>query len=93
VAGEYAAVCRETAKALALPVLDLWTKFQQVDGWEEKLLSDGLHLTPEGNRVVCALLQQLIDREYPELRCVLCAAILWFNLLRSSCVTAQPCAT
>ncbi|KAI3967893.1 hypothetical protein MKX01_027076 [Papaver californicum] len=51
-AGIYAKNCLEVAREMGLPSIDLWSKMQEVDGWQTKFLSDGLHLTPEGNAVV-----------------------------------------
>lgn len=51
-AGVYARECVEVAKALGLPSIDLWSKMQETPGWQKKFLSDGLHLTEEGNAVV-----------------------------------------
>lgn len=53
---------------LGLPVLDLWTDFQAQQGWQQGLLEDGLHLTPDGNQRVGRLLLELIAREFPQLR-------------------------
>ncbi|THG22020.1 hypothetical protein TEA_000666 [Camellia sinensis var. sinensis] len=50
--GVYAKQCVELAKELGLPSINLWLKMQETEGWQKKFLSDGLHLTPEGNAVV-----------------------------------------
>lgn len=52
VAGEYAKQCVELARELGLPSVNLWSKMQETEGWQRKFLSDGLHLTPEGNAIV-----------------------------------------
>ncbi|XP_060170485.1 GDSL esterase/lipase At5g62930 isoform X2 [Lycium barbarum] len=52
VAGEYAKQCVELARELGLPSINLWSKMQETEGWQIKFLSDGLHLTPEGNAIV-----------------------------------------
>ncbi|KAK3035337.1 hypothetical protein RJ639_034045 [Escallonia herrerae] len=52
VTGVYAKQCIELAKELDLPSIDLWSKMQETEGWQKKFLSDGLHLTAEGNAVV-----------------------------------------
>ncbi|MED6105997.1 hypothetical protein PIB30_000783 [Stylosanthes scabra] len=52
VTGQYARACVETAKEMGVFSVDLWSKMQETDGWQKKFLSDGLHLTPEGNAVV-----------------------------------------
>ncbi|XP_061363457.1 GDSL esterase/lipase At5g45920 [Gastrolobium bilobum] len=51
-AGEYARVCIAVAGECGIPVIDLWTKMQQYPDWRKEYLSDGLHLTQSGNRVV-----------------------------------------
>ncbi|KAF8408252.1 hypothetical protein HHK36_007400 [Tetracentron sinense] len=50
--GVYAKQCVELAKELGLPFIDLWSKMQETEGWQKQFLSDGLHLTEEGNAVV-----------------------------------------
>ncbi|KAL8140027.1 hypothetical protein V2J09_006048 [Rumex salicifolius] len=52
VTGIYARACIELATELNLPSIDLWSKMQETINWQKKFLSDGLHLTPEGNTVV-----------------------------------------
>ncbi|CAI8591044.1 unnamed protein product [Vicia faba] len=51
-AGEYARACIAVATECQVPVIDLWTKMQHSSGWEKYYLSDGLHLTNGGNRLV-----------------------------------------
>ncbi|KAJ4973091.1 hypothetical protein NE237_006265 [Protea cynaroides] len=51
-AGVYAKQCVELARELGLPSIDLWSKMQETEEWRKKFLSDGLHLTEEGNAVV-----------------------------------------
>lgn len=50
--GIYASNCVELAHELNLPCVDIWSRMQETIGWQKKFLSDGLHLTPEGNDVV-----------------------------------------
>ncbi|KAM0035098.1 putative GDSL lipase/esterase, SGNH hydrolase superfamily [Helianthus debilis subsp. tardiflorus] len=52
VTGIYANGCVEVAKELGVSSVNLWSKMQETQGWQKKFLSDGLHLTPDGNRVV-----------------------------------------
>ncbi|KAF4346172.1 hypothetical protein CsatB_018002 [Cannabis sativa] len=52
VTGVYAKQCVELAKEMGIRYIDLWTKMQETEGWKKKFLSDGLHLTPDGNAVV-----------------------------------------
>ncbi|XP_042498009.1 GDSL esterase/lipase At5g62930-like [Macadamia integrifolia] len=51
-AGVYAKQCVELARELGLPSIDLWSRMQETEEWRKKILSDGLHLTEEGNAVV-----------------------------------------
>ncbi|XP_058100710.1 GDSL esterase/lipase At5g45920 [Magnolia sinica] len=51
-AGAYAKACISVANESSLPVVDIWSKMQQFPGWEKACLSDGLHLTASGNRIV-----------------------------------------
>ncbi|OAY47788.1 GDSL esterase/lipase At5g62930 [Manihot esculenta] len=51
-AGVYARQCVELAKDLEIRYVDLWSTMQKAEGWQKIFLSDGLHLTPEGNAVV-----------------------------------------
>ncbi|KAF5742329.1 GDSL esterase/lipase [Tripterygium wilfordii] len=51
-AGSYAKACVEVAGECRCPVIDLWTKMQQFTDWKKAYLSDGLHLTKSGNKVV-----------------------------------------
>lgn len=52
VAGIYANKCVSLASELGIPSINLWSKMQETEGWQRKFLSDGLHLTSEGNAVV-----------------------------------------
>lgn len=52
VTGIYANKCVELAKELQVPYIDLWSHMQEFPGWQKKFLSDGLHLTAEGNAIV-----------------------------------------
>jgi hypothetical protein len=54
------------AKALGIPVLDVWSLFKESEDWRA-LLSDGLHLTVDGNRVVFEGLEDLIRTQIPEI--------------------------
>ncbi|XP_023765038.1 GDSL esterase/lipase At5g62930 isoform X2 [Lactuca sativa] len=44
--------CVEVAKELGVASVNIWSKMQETQGWQKKFLSDGLHLTGDGNRVV-----------------------------------------
>ncbi|KAJ3701204.1 hypothetical protein LUZ61_004909 [Rhynchospora tenuis] len=51
-AGEFAKACIAVAKECGSPVIDIWSKMQQVPDWEKSTLSDGLHLAALGNKVL-----------------------------------------
>ncbi|KAE8669800.1 GDSL esterase/lipase [Hibiscus syriacus] len=51
-AGAFAKACVEAVAEYGIPVVDLWTRMQQYPDWRKAFLSDGLHLTREGNKVV-----------------------------------------
>ncbi|KAK6123478.1 hypothetical protein DH2020_042784 [Rehmannia glutinosa] len=61
VTGAYAEECVNLAKELGLPSINLWSKMQETEGWQKKFLSDGLHLTPEGNAVVSQEVVKIFD--------------------------------
>ncbi|CAK9230860.1 unnamed protein product [Sphagnum troendelagicum] len=48
----YAQACKEVAKEACVPVIDLWSVFQQTQNWRQAYLIDGLHLSVGGNRIV-----------------------------------------
>ena len=76
--GEYARTAGVVARELGLPFLDLWTRMQfDESSGEERgnwrgFLSDGLHLSPEGNEFVADALLGLIDSEVPALSVTPC---------------------
>ncbi|ESW27431.1 hypothetical protein PHAVU_003G201200 [Phaseolus vulgaris] len=49
---QYANACLEVAYEMGVSCINLWAIMQHTDGWQTKYLSDGLHLTAEGNTVV-----------------------------------------
>ncbi|KAK3159747.1 hypothetical protein QOZ80_1BG0050530 [Eleusine coracana subsp. coracana] len=51
-AGAYAQACMAVAKELNHPVIDIWTKMQEFPDWQTCALSDGLHFTPAGNKIL-----------------------------------------
>ncbi|XP_078431737.1 SGNH hydrolase-type esterase superfamily protein [Wolffia australiana] len=61
-AGTYAKSCVSVAGEASTPVVDLWTKMQEFSGWEKAFLSDGLHLTPEGNKIVFESIIEVLRR-------------------------------
>lgn len=40
----------------------------QTEGWQQRYLEDGLHLTPEGNARVGELVVREIERSFPHLK-------------------------
>lgn len=61
ITGKYAQHCLALAKELGLPSVNLWSIMQKTDGWQKKFLSDGLHLTSEGNAVVSQEVIKIFD--------------------------------
>ncbi|ERN13963.1 hypothetical protein AMTRI_Chr01g133070 [Amborella trichopoda] len=68
----YATACLEVGREACVPVIDLCSKMQSTPGWEKLYLSDGLHLTAEGNRVVFEEVVEALQKEgvSPEKRTV-----------------------
>ncbi|KAI0702340.1 SGNH hydrolase-type esterase domain-containing protein [Cytidiella melzeri] len=68
----YADAAIEVGKKEGVPALNLFGLFWDAAGGEEKnldkFLSDGLHLTAEGYKLVYDALMECISKEYPELR-------------------------
>ncbi|KAI5077615.1 hypothetical protein GOP47_0007439 [Adiantum capillus-veneris] len=63
ITGHYAKACVEVAREAEVPVIDLWTCMQEQPGWQTSYLSDGLHLTPEGNGVVFEKLVEVLNKK------------------------------
>ncbi|PIN23533.1 Isoamyl acetate-hydrolyzing esterase [Handroanthus impetiginosus] len=61
VTGIYAEQCVSLAREFGLPLINLWSKMQETVGWQKKFLSDGLHLTPEGNAIVLQERHKIFD--------------------------------
>ncbi|OWZ14797.1 Isoamyl acetate-hydrolyzing esterase [Phytophthora megakarya] len=65
--GTYAKVCVETAHKLALPVVDLYSHFNDMPQWRRNnLLEDGLHLNTRGNMLMYDQLLEKIKNEFPD---------------------------
>lgn len=64
---QYAEAVRQLGGKHHLPVLDLHSELQKVEGWQTGLLMDGLHFTPEGQALVGQLLIGLLGSKFPEL--------------------------
>ncbi|KAF3437016.1 hypothetical protein FNV43_RR19769 [Rhamnella rubrinervis] len=62
--GIYAKQCVELAKEMGLSFIDLWSKMQETEGWQKKFLSDGLHLTPDGNAVLHRELIRVLSKSW-----------------------------
>ncbi|KAJ6913296.1 hypothetical protein NC651_015723 [Populus alba x Populus x berolinensis] len=48
----YSEACLEVCREMNLKAIDLWTATQQIDNWETVCLTDGVHFTPEGSKIV-----------------------------------------
>eukprot|EP00041_Stephanoeca_diplocostata_P008604 m.127009 g.127009 ORF g.127009 m.127009 type:complete len:281 (+) comp17402_c0_seq5:133-975(+) len=62
--GLYAAAVERVAQAHNIPVVNLWSLFQKDRAWEN-YLSDGLHLSESGNRLLYTLLAACIEESLP----------------------------
>lgn len=51
-AGNYAKACLAVAAECGVSAVDLWTTMQQIPTWQTACLSDGLHLSETGNKIV-----------------------------------------
>ncbi|EGZ10698.1 hypothetical protein PHYSODRAFT_563599 [Phytophthora sojae] len=64
--GMYARACVETAKAIDIPVLDLYSYFNAMNAsTRNALLWDGLHFSPEGHEIVVELFLNKTQSEFP----------------------------
>eukprot|EP00250_Pteridium_aquilinum_P006705 c16569_g1_i1 orf=285-1001(-) len=61
--GLYAKACIEVAKEAGVPVIDLWSSMQEKSGWQTSYLSDGLHLSSDGNAVVFEKLLKVLGEK------------------------------
>uniref|UniRef100_A0A7N0ZYM2 SGNH hydrolase-type esterase domain-containing protein n=1 Tax=Kalanchoe fedtschenkoi TaxID=63787 RepID=A0A7N0ZYM2_KALFE len=64
VTGVHAKICVELGDEMGIPSIDLWSKMQQIEGWQKKCLSDGLHLTETGNGIVYQQLQKIFNENW-----------------------------
>ncbi|KPV75649.1 uncharacterized protein RHOBADRAFT_25820 [Rhodotorula graminis WP1] len=69
---QFAEAVKEVGAQGKVPVVDVWARIMQFardnDGGKlDKYLSDGLHLTAEGYRIVTAGISELLFAEYPHL--------------------------
>ncbi|KAG3024884.1 hypothetical protein PC121_g21066 [Phytophthora cactorum] len=66
--GNYARACVEVANELKVSVLDLYEHFKAMPVvTQKKLLSDGIHFTAAGNKVVDSQFQSKITSDFPAL--------------------------
>ncbi|KAG2790483.1 hypothetical protein PC129_g14788 [Phytophthora cactorum] len=66
-AGKYAQVCVETAYKLGLPVVNLYSYFNDMPKWRRNnMLGDGLHLNTRGNKLMYDQLMDKIKSEFPD---------------------------
>ncbi|KAL2629487.1 hypothetical protein R1flu_014173 [Riccia fluitans] len=62
-ARKYAAACKEAAAEAGVGVVDLWTSIQQTSrNWGTECLTDGMHLSAEGSRVMLTELCRVIEK-------------------------------
>eukprot|EP00245_Coleochaete_scutata_P014879 TRINITY_DN6439_c0_g1_i1.p1 TRINITY_DN6439_c0_g1~~TRINITY_DN6439_c0_g1_i1.p1 ORF type:complete len:257 (+),score=36.94 TRINITY_DN6439_c0_g1_i1:165-935(+) len=62
-AGQYAEACKSVGREMGVPVLDMWQLVQEIPDWATRCLSDGLHLTAQGNEVVFEGLLHIIQSD------------------------------
>ncbi|KAJ7361794.1 isoamyl acetate-hydrolyzing esterase [Desmophyllum pertusum] len=62
----FAARCADLGKTLGVDVVDLYTLFHEQPNWES-FLSDGLHLSKEGNRFVASQVIPLLETKLAHL--------------------------
>ncbi|KAF8409008.1 hypothetical protein HHK36_005079 [Tetracentron sinense] len=58
-ASAYAKECIAVAGECGVPVVDIWTRMQQLPDWPKVCLRDGLHLTQSGNKIV---FEEVVER-------------------------------
>ncbi|KAJ8753909.1 hypothetical protein K2173_000163 [Erythroxylum novogranatense] len=49
---KYSEACLKLCEEMGFKAVDLWTALQQKDDWSTACLTDGVHLSPEGSRIV-----------------------------------------
>ncbi|POM81615.1 Isoamyl acetate-hydrolyzing esterase [Phytophthora palmivora] len=65
--GNYVQVCVETAHSLGLPVVNLFSYFNDMPKWRRNsVLEDGLHLNTRGNKLMYDQLLDKIKSEFPD---------------------------
>mmetsp|Transcript_10127 Transcript_10127/g.15082 ORF Transcript_10127/g.15082 Transcript_10127/m.15082 type:complete len:263 (+) Transcript_10127:109-897(+) len=65
-AGDYSNAAREAADEINVPFLNLWKDMLEEENWQS-FLSDGLHLSGEGNKFVGEKLLEFISMHFPSL--------------------------
>ncbi|XP_053564920.1 isoamyl acetate-hydrolyzing esterase 1 homolog [Bombina bombina] len=71
VTGVYAKACVQTANECGTEVLDLWTLMQKENKDFQVYLSDGLHLSDEGNKFLESHLWQILEKKLSSLQFIL----------------------
>jgi len=61
----YAEASKEVANEMQLPVIDIFTKLQDEEGWMKSCLLDGLHLSASGMNRLYEELARMLDRMKP----------------------------
>jgi len=85
--GKYATAACEVSRELSVPCLNLWSDMQASapgEKWHD-FLSDGLHLSPSGNKFVAQGIEKLILENFPDLAVSPCAITGFFGNSGSSC--------
>lgn len=62
---KYSEACVKLCQELDVKVIDLWTALQQRNDWLAVCFTDGIHLSPEGSKIVVKeILKALIEAEW-----------------------------
>jgi hypothetical protein len=88
---QYAAAVVELGKQAGVPVVDLFNSLQDVPGWQNELLSDGLHFTPAGSRRVWQGVREALESHMPLLRCVVAGLLVHRPVTCKGAVARRCC--
>lgn len=83
-AGEYSNAAKDIADELGLPFLNLWKNMLDQENWQS-FLSDGLHLSREGNKFVGKKLLEVISVNFPGLSVAGCKITGHYGTSGSAC--------
>ena len=87
--GSYANAAKEVAEHLNVPFLNVWQKMQDASNDWGTFLSDGLHLSKEGNLFVGENIVSLIQTNYPDLIVAPCPFTNHYGNSSSKCAALE----